>query len=498
MDIQRHRLPASVKLLYSVGAIGEALFLRGYDYFIFFYFVAVLGMPPIWAGTALLVSTILDAISDPLVGSISDTWKSPRGRRHPLMYLGTIPFALSWYLLLMPPADLDGAGLFGWFLVFSILLRQGFTLFQVPHLALGTEITTDYEERTSVVTWRIASSFVGGYIVIAGFTALCFPESAAYPENGLLDPSGYPKLATAGGVILLLSCAVSALGTQSQAARLPQVSPNVERPSLRRILEEARLAWESPSFRALFIGQLLFVCSFGINEVFGQFVRIYFWGLTSGQLAILTIPGSIGFLAATALSPLVHRRFDKKPAAIVSAVLPSLLAAVLVIGRLAGLVPDNDLIVMPLLFATALLTGICGGVAFVSAGSMMGDVAHEIVTRTKRGATGVLVAGTSFAQKCSSGIAHFVAAAVLQLLDLEQSADSGTLAPEVVRSLGYASLVACVFGIAGALAYSGYRIDRESYAALTRVDPPEPAPLDAASTPAPEPTAGEPRPVSLV
>jgi len=458
------RLGLGTKLSYGFGSIGEGLFQRGYEYFAFLYYVAVLGMSPLLGGVAILASTILDAVTDPLVGSISDKLQSQRfGRRHPFMYLSILPFAGAWYLLLTPPPDLDGMGLFWWFFVFSVLMRQALTLYQVPHAALGAELSDDYHERTSIATWRVAQSMIGTFGVIAIFTYLFFPETAEFADNGLRNPAGYPKVAFWGAVIIAISIGLSALGTQGRVPWLAQPAAASRRLALREVMAEIGIALKNPSFRSLIIGTILFVTSFSISEIFNQFVRIYFWGLTSKQTAALALPAMVGFFCGLPAAGMLHRRFDKKPTVIVASLVPALMMASLVSLRLLGVLPADISIVLPALWAVTVAAALSAGVAFISAVSMLGDVAQEVRFTSGRDITGVMFAGYSFAQKFASALAHFFASAMLEALAIPKGTAVAELAPRTVQFLGMSALVATAFSLAGIAFYLGYRIDRQRH-----------------------------------
>ncbi len=460
------RLSVWTKFSYGLGALGEGIFSRGYEYFAFLYFVQILGMDAWLGGVAMLISTLLDALSDPVIGSLSDRWRSKYGRRHPFMYASAVPLALMWFLLLSPPAGLGSFDLFLWFTTFSILLRMSLTLYHVPHLALGAELTSDYLERTGVVTWRILLGLIGSFGLIALFTTLFFPETEAYPSNGLLNPDGYPKVALWGALLMLVSIGYSAWGTRDRIPFLPTVSPGAQPFSVGQMVSELGVAWQNPSFRALFLGTFLFVVSFSINEIFNQFLRIYFWELTARQVAALILPAAVGFLIALPLVRIFHLRFDKKPTALYSALIPASLNGALILLQLAGVLPDDPTVILGLLLTAALVGGVCGAVALISGQSMMADVAQEIAYVSKRDLTGVLFAGISFSQKVSSGIAHFLATVALQLIAIPAKAAPGSLTPEQIQWLGGAGLIATVFSIGATFCYLGYRIDRARHAEL--------------------------------
>jgi Na+/melibiose symporter-like transporter len=463
------RLGARTKFSYGLGALGEGIFSRGYEYFAFLYFVQVLGMDAWLGGVAMLISTLLDALSDPVVGALSDRWRSRYGRRHPFMYASTLPLAVTWYLLLSPPGGLGSFDLFLWFTTFSVLLRMSLTLYHVPHLALGAELTSDYLGRTAVVTWRISLGLVGAFGMTALFTTLFFPETEAYPGNGLLNPAGYPQVALWGALLMGVSIGYSAWGTRDRIPFLPSASPGAQPFSVAQMVSELGVGWRNPSFRALFLGTFLFVVSFSINEIFNQFLRIYFWELSSRQIALLILPLGIGFLIALPLTRVLHVRFDKKPTAIYTSLGPASLSGGLILLQLVGALPDDPTVILGLLLAASLVAGVCGAVALISSQSMMADVAQEIGHVSKRDMTGVLFAGVSFSQKVSSGIAHFLATVALQLIAIPPKSAPGSLTPEQIQGLGAAGLISTVFAIGATFCYLGYRIDRARHSELARL-----------------------------
>lgn len=91
------------------------------------------------AELAAFLAITADAITDPMIGQISDRWHSRWGRRHPFMLAGALPFGLALAILFNPPGDLSQYGLFGWMLGWSVIVRLMMTLFYVPHLLLGAK-----------------------------------------------------------------------------------------------------------------------------------------------------------------------------------------------------------------------------------------------------------------------------------------------------------------------------------------------------------------------
>ena len=104
------KLSVGTKFAYGIGQVAEQIKNQGFNAFLFFYFTQVLGLAGTLAGAAVLIALVFDAVTDPLAGSLSDNWRSKRGRRHPFMYAAAGPLAITWLLLFLPP---EGLGQFG-------------------------------------------------------------------------------------------------------------------------------------------------------------------------------------------------------------------------------------------------------------------------------------------------------------------------------------------------------------------------------------------------
>ena len=98
----------------------------------------------------LLISRLFDAVTDPVIGYLSDRYRKWSGTRKPLIILGAVGIVVGSYLLFVPPADVTVA----YFLTCSLIFYLGWTLFEVPHLAWGGELATDYRDKTRIYTMR--------------------------------------------------------------------------------------------------------------------------------------------------------------------------------------------------------------------------------------------------------------------------------------------------------------------------------------------------------
>ena len=162
-QVQRDgKVPLATKIIQGVGAIPDTFKNFAFNTFLLFFYNQVLGMPAFLASVALGIAIVFDAITDPVVGSISDNPKTRLGRRHPLMYVSALPLGLTLYLTFVPPSGLSDTGLFVWLTFFAIVVRGSMTLFLVPWSALQAELSEDYVERSTIVTFRFLFGWIGG------------------------------------------------------------------------------------------------------------------------------------------------------------------------------------------------------------------------------------------------------------------------------------------------------------------------------------------------
>ena len=120
-----------------------------------------LGMNPAWIGLILLVYRLWDAVTDPVMGSISDNTRTRFGRRRPYMAIGGVLTGVTFPLLWWMPGGMSDAAMAGWLIVAGLIFYSCFTVFNMPYQSLILEMTPDYNERTRVTAYR---SFVGAVV----------------------------------------------------------------------------------------------------------------------------------------------------------------------------------------------------------------------------------------------------------------------------------------------------------------------------------------------
>ena len=154
------KLPLAQKTGYGSIEFSNAIMFTAFMTFGLFFFTDIVGLSPSFAGAILAIGTLWDAITDPLLGIISDKSKNKYGRRRPFLLGVAIPFGIVCWLL-FTNWGFGEVGTKVYFILIVILYYTAMTVLDVPYTALGAEMTPDYDERTSLNTWRALFCQVG-------------------------------------------------------------------------------------------------------------------------------------------------------------------------------------------------------------------------------------------------------------------------------------------------------------------------------------------------
>jgi len=459
------KLSIGTKLGFGVGSVAEGAIYIAFNTWNFLFYNQVLGLSGTLAGLAVTVSLVLDAIADPVVGSISDRWRSRLGRRHPFLYASIIPLALSFYLLYSPPSGLSGFSLFLWFTVFATLHRQALTLYQVPHLALGAELSSDYHQRSAVMSYSTLFAVVGGAgTFFYGWT--WFSKVAGGPTVR----AGYPGLAASVAVISAVAIFLSAHFTRDQIPRLMQPTGQHERFGLGRMLREIADCMSNRNYRVLLIALLFVSATTGTRETLNSYTSLFFWELAANKIRVFGLASPPAYILAFFATVALHKRFDKKNTMIAALILIVLAGGLPVLLRLLGFMPPNNTPqLVSALFVAVFVFYLGVAILTISALSALADIADEHELNTGRRQEGVFFAARTFFAKLSSGLGHIIAGAALDLIKFPHGAKPGQVADDIVMALGVLDgPVGVLPAIVSIIFYAMYRIDHKKHAEIQR------------------------------
>jgi GPH family glycoside/pentoside/hexuronide:cation symporter len=175
-----NKLPAWRKWMYGSGDLGFSITSTIIGVYFLFFLTDVVGINIKIAGLAIFIGRTWDYINDPLFGYISDRTRTRWGRRRPFLLFGAIPFAIFFTLMWWKPPIQGDLALVVYYTVIYILYDASATMIYMPYFALTPELTSDYDERTSLTSLRALFSLFGSLVA---FTLPLLIVSTFSPEN---------------------------------------------------------------------------------------------------------------------------------------------------------------------------------------------------------------------------------------------------------------------------------------------------------------------------
>ncbi len=453
------------KLAYGFGAVADGIKNNGFEYFLLLYYGQVLGVDFALVGAALLIAMVVDGVTDPIVGYWSDNLRTSMGRRHPFMYAAAIPVGIAYFFVWNPPSGLSGNELFPYLLAITIAVRVSFTFYEVPSSALVAELTDDYDERTSFLSFRYVFGWLGGLsIAVLALRYLLVPTEEY--GSGFLNVDGYETYGTVAAIMIVISVLVSAGGTHSYIPHLRQ-PPAARKITIRRVFSEIGETLSNRSFQGLFVAALFGFMAAGIAATLNYFINGFFWEFTTQQTSLLTLIVFISAGLALVMAPIVSKTLGKKRGAITVGILAFTVAPLPVVLRLLGLMPPNgsELLFNIILFVTMLDVALIITYQILSS-SMIADIVEESELKTGRRSEGIFFAGITFMRKLARGSGLFLASIILSVANLSRDMQPGDLDQETLTLLGagYAFGLLALWGMMIAFLFR-YQITREDHEA---------------------------------
>ncbi len=472
------------KAAFGVGAVGEAVFFGLFGGFIMIYYNQAIGLSNSLIGTAIMFALIGDAITDPIVGIMSDRWRSRFGRRHPFLVAAPVPMVLSIYCIFNPPEVLTAGAegptqmyLFAWLAFWTILSRTFVTLYHVPHLALGGELTKDQHQRSQLFS---ANTFFN-YGTGASFAFIAFRfffagervrESDGEMVPSHLDSAAYNPLIFTACVVMLLSIWGCAAGTWRYIPNLSAPPANSQRLSPITLVTSIGGTLKNRNYLILVIGFFFFMLTSGIFDTLELFMFTYYWELKSEQISWMRLVGAPAAITGALLAPILMRKFDRKPIMMISLIGGLVFAQLMVDLRLLGLMFENgNSALLPLLLINRFGFAFSLGVSTVVMLSMIGDIIDDNELETGERQEGLYYSARAFFAKASSSFGIFFAGILLDAyIRLPTGALPGELESDILLRLGIvAGPVMAIAAFISIFIYSKYDLNRERHQEITRL-----------------------------
>lgn len=449
--------------------------------FLFFYFTDVYGISAAVAGTIMLVARVWDAISDPLIGIISDRTETKYGKFRPYMIWFAVPMGISLVLLFTTP-DYDETGKIIYAAAMYLLLSTTFTAVNLPYSALSGVMTADSTERTELNQYRFFLGFIGMFIV--SFTmvfknmlivdnvmeyaqsinlpdqALAFIQEYNWGEARLLDSSGslaevivqneqvaFQTIAIVLAIIGTILLVISYFSTKER------IKPPADQES--NLMEDLKNVFGVKAWLILFVlGIITFVLINIQGAVINQYFKYYVG--SENDATILYTATTVSLIVGVLLATPLTKRFETRNIYLVCSALSGLLTVALYL-------PGKDDFYM--LHGINILSKLAIAPTIPLLWSMIADTADYSEWKNKRRATGLFFSATTFAQKIGGGIAVGLAGWLLTMANYDGTAIQQT--PEAITALKLSfSVIPGVLYLLTAILLFWYDLDDKTVAQI--------------------------------
>ena len=224
MDPAGSTLPRSVRLGYGSGSVATGAFGTVPGLMLLPYLTDRLGIAALAAGFIVFAPKAWDVVLNPVAGRISDRTVDPRGPRRPWLLRAGLALAVAFALLFAAPAMGSKIAEAGWVLVCFLACATAYGFFQVPYVAMPAELTSSYDERTRLMTWRVA---------ILAFTIMLAGATAPLLRDAVGGRAGYRLMGLAMAAVIAIGVVGSYVGTRRAPIGAVHPGPGTLRDQLR-------------------------------------------------------------------------------------------------------------------------------------------------------------------------------------------------------------------------------------------------------------------------
>jgi GPH family glycoside/pentoside/hexuronide:cation symporter len=415
-----------------------------------YFLVSVAGLGPLLAGVLLFVARAWDALTDPLMGWLIDRTTSRFGRLRPWLLFGALPFGGSFALLwLVPP--LDTPGRFLYYLLVLVLYSTATTMVSVPHTALTTELSRDYDERTTLTAFRFgfgaSSGLVGGLSFIALTMLFCSdPQQCAPAER----QPGFLLAALVIGALLVLPPLLCFAGVRERARPVPHIPLRALLPRIREVLQN----------RVYLLVLGLQVCALLAAQITAALLPFYldYWFGRGDLFLPMFLLVQLSTLASLALGTYAAHRLGKR-----AVYIGGMLLWIGVQVSLFGLQPQQVTAGLVL----AALAGPGLAVASLVPWSMLADVIEVDELQSGQRREGLCYGLAVLGQKLGTGLGLFLMGAILSWQGFDEALAPGEQPASALLALRLLlGPIPALLLVVGIVLVWFYPLSRERHAAV--------------------------------
>ncbi|HIG39661.1 MAG TPA: MFS transporter [Gammaproteobacteria bacterium] len=438
-----HRLSWNVVSAYGAPGIGAGYMGLLIGLYIMKFSTDVLLIAPVVMGTIFGVSRVWDAVSDPLVGYFSDRTRHSLGRRRLWLLISIIPVSASFIMVFSPPTTLHGSSLIAWMTLGVIGFYSALTIFIVPHMSLGAELTTDYHERSRLYGLRHIAFTIGSLLAVTSMYFLSVAETRG--EQEVRQLSFQLSVAASVATAVLIAFAVIRLRERKDFQGRVSASP----------FKAFKDVWNNRHARLTLVVTFIEYIGSSVIGILTLYVAQYVVGrpeLAAFIILSYMIPSAVSVPIWIPLS----RRFGK-----IRLWMFSMMLTGLSFGGMF-LMPFMELgLRTPWIFGLAVFAGLAAGCGGTIAPSIQSDIIDYDEYMTGERKEGSYFAAFNFAQKSAVGVMIFITGYVLQFSGFIPNQEQ-TMTVQIALVSLYGLLPLICYSI-GTYLFSRFSLDESAY-----------------------------------
>lgn len=431
------RLSLGTKAGFGIGDLGGNLFFTAMGFWALNYLTDTVALPAAAAGLAIMIGKIWDAVTDPMMGYISDRTKTRFGRRRPYILGGAVPLGIAMWFFFTNPHITDKTLLTVWATLALCFLNTMYTIVNIPYSALTPELTQDYHERTRLNGWRFTFALVG---TVLG-AAVVLPIVSSFGDRS----TGFSAAGLFMGAVMVVTSLITFFSVREpghETREIPKES----------IISTYTAVFKNKAYVTLILSYALNILA--INFVQGALV--YYFKYVFMQEAMTTIAMVALLFVAILTIPVsipVSKKIGKRGAYQIGfGILAAACFAIFIAGHALGMI---------FVFVMMGIAGIGLGFSFVAPWAMVPDTiewdAHHTGNRKEGAYYGMWTFISKLGQALSIGLSGLILSSSGYIADSIQSASS-LFAIRLLVGL----LPAIIFG-AGVFVMASYPITEKVY-----------------------------------
>ena len=402
------RLPLTLCVGWGLGTLGISIMFNTLNVLMQRFATDYLGVLAVTWGAIYLGAKIYDAVTDPVMGIISDRTRSRWGRRRPYLLLGGLLSALAFYGLFHAPDAAASSHAVLLLVLLMLLYSTGYTIFNVPYLAMPAEMTADYHARSHLVSFRV---YAIGFGTIAGLSVA--PLLISSLGGGR---QGHESMAAIYALVIVITSIACFVMTRSANRTSPAANVNL------RFSQRMSLIATNKPFLLLVGVKFAQLAGLAINQAALVYFIVHVLGKGYAFLGMYGLVASICLLLAPPLCLYAARRYDKRMIFIFASLF---YAAVMLTWLFSGPQETTFLVLL-----RGALLGLSGGAMLMMGQAMLPDTIGYDHARSGLNREGVFAGIYTTAEKLAFAFGGALAAFILGFMGYQSSTTGYAAQPD--------------------------------------------------------------------